>query len=84
LNNKQAPNWGELQHRCIVERAAHLSVMAWFDKAIIACFESPRINEETDEYQYRKDDTLDDLCAALEHKCMYKQERSWSTLLPSK
>ena len=48
LNNKQAPNWGELQHHRTVERAAHLSMMAWFDRAIITCFERPRINEEAD------------------------------------
>jgi hypothetical protein len=76
LNNKQAPNWGELQHHRTVERAAHLSMMAWFDRAIIACFEHPRINEEVDVYQYRKDDTPDDLCAALKHKCKHKQDRS--------
>ena len=75
MNNKQAPNQGESQHRCTLERAAHLSVMAQFDRAIIACFERPRINEEADVYQYRKDDTPDDLCAALERKREHKQEQ---------
>ncbi len=49
--------------------------MAQFDRAIIACFEHPRINEEADVYQYRKDDTPDDLCAALERKREHKQEQ---------
>jgi hypothetical protein len=47
----------------------------WFDRAIIACFECPRINEEADVYQYRKDDTPDDLCAALERKRKHKQQQ---------
>ncbi len=51
-----------------MERAVHLSVMAQSDRAIIACFERPRINEEADVYQYRKDDTPDNLCTALERK----------------
>ncbi len=54
---------------------AHLSVMARFDRAIIACFERPRINKEADVYQYSKDDTPDDLCAALERKREHKREQ---------
>ncbi len=43
-----------------------------FGRAIIACFERLCINDEADLYQYRKNDTPDDLCAALERKHKHK------------